>query len=167
MAFSEYVTGFDQTDVAYSGCEVLSLIETVPGRNYTMSVRYTSTRIELQIPAGVATDAAGNTNAASDVYLKTFSGHYVPGGLNVAENQVPWGGALCLTQDDLVKVSEACIEGGWPLFFAPVRRLTHGYGPGGVGAPSFSTAASIWCVAKVAATLATANLRSWTCATLR
>jgi hypothetical protein len=76
----------------------------IAGRNYTVSVRYTSTRIELQVPAGVASDAAGNTNAASAVHLKTFSGHHVPGGLNVAQNQVPWGGALCLTQDDLVKV---------------------------------------------------------------
>jgi hypothetical protein len=125
MAFSEYVTGFDQTDVAYSGCEVLSFIESVPGRNYTISVRYTSTRIELQIPAGVVTDAAGNTNAASDVHLKTFSGHYVPGGVNVAENQVPWGGALCLTQDDLVKVRvRPSVEAAGHFPFATVLRMT-------------------------------------------
>ena len=31
FAFSEFVTGFDQSDISYSGCEVLEVLASVPG----------------------------------------------------------------------------------------------------------------------------------------
>ena len=62
--FSEDVTGFDQADVQATNGTV-SNFATVDARTYTFDVTPTASgTVTVTVPAGVATDAAGNANTA-------------------------------------------------------------------------------------------------------
>jgi hypothetical protein len=66
--FSEAVTGFDTADVTLSGPAATGAIATVSGGPSTYTVSVTATAqgaLTVTIPAGAATDSAGNPSAAS------------------------------------------------------------------------------------------------------
>ena len=75
ITFSEAVTGFTESDISISSNARLSAFrETVTGTTYTVVVTPTETgTVTLDIPAGVATDEAGNDNRAASSSL--FSLH--------------------------------------------------------------------------------------------
>ena len=62
------VTGFDQSDVAFSGMALRAFTETVPGRNWTMEVVFNLDHIEVQVrarpPPSVATRRGGGSRSA-------------------------------------------------------------------------------------------------------
>ena len=69
ITFSEVVSGFVQSDLLLSGTASASITSWTASSNTTFTVRITPTtsgEVTLRVPAGVATDAANNTNTASN-----------------------------------------------------------------------------------------------------
>ncbi len=71
VAFSESVTGFTSDDVSATGATVSDLSGT--GSTYTFVLNPTAQgSVSASVAAGVATDAAGNTNTASNALSRVF-----------------------------------------------------------------------------------------------
>ncbi len=74
IAFSESVTGFDETDVSVTGNCTKGTV-TGSGQNYSLSLDPTADGlIEVNVSSSVAIDDAGNGNTVADTYSITYDG---------------------------------------------------------------------------------------------
>src|SRR5205823_5342897 len=72
--FTEDVTGFTASDVVVVNATVAGF-KAVDAHTYTFDVVPTADgRVTVYVPAGGATDAAGNTSAASNTLSRTYNG---------------------------------------------------------------------------------------------
>ncbi|QEL16632.1 beta strand repeat-containing protein [Limnoglobus roseus] len=74
VTFNEDVTGFTKADITVANGSVLGFTAT-DARTYTLTVVPSGAgAVTVSVAVGTATDAAGNGNAASNAFIRTFNG---------------------------------------------------------------------------------------------
>ncbi len=110
--FSKEVSSFDLSDITVSNGTVDNLIEVIAGKQFTAGITPSEGTVTANIAAGVATDAAGNSNTAANQFSRTYDG--TPPGTSISTTAVsPTNNTIELT----IEFTEKVYGFGLPFIF--------------------------------------------------
>lgn len=110
--FTEPTFGFEREDVAIRGGNLLNFTRREEGMSYVFDVKPTGDEVVLAIPEGVARDAIGNPNSASERFIRQIDRVRPTATIDVSDTALDSAGTLPVT----VTFSE-------PVFFQDVEVL--------------------------------------------